>query len=109
MKLPFIAFIAAMLALCSCSSTPFIGSLSPQAGKRQAQRDFSAGKPKIYEAGGFATYEPGIEENQKALVAKLPRDSSLAGDANNKALHSDGYATAYNKEIIFLMKSGHHR
>jgi len=109
MKHMLLGFMAVALIFCSCSSTPFVGSLSPQAAKRQAQRDFAAGKPEIYKAGGYASFEPGIEESQKPLVAKLPRDSRLVGCTNPNVQYSEGYATAYNKEIIFLMKDGHQR
>jgi hypothetical protein len=102
----FIVF-GAMLMICSCSTTPIIGSLSPQAGKRQAERDFAAGKPQIYLAGGFGSYEPGISPDQESLVAKLPRNPSMTGCTNPKAQDGDGYAKAYNQEIIVLLQSDH--
>jgi hypothetical protein len=108
MKRSHLAPIAAAI-LCSCVSTPLVGSLSPQAARREAERDFTAGTPKIYIAGGFAVFEPGIPDNDKAFVAKLPRDGSLAGCTNPKVQYSVGYATAYNKEIISLIRGGYTR
>ena len=100
-------FIVAILTACSCSTTPIVGSLSPQAGKRQAERDFAAGNPQIYKAGGYASFEPGISSDQESLVAKLPRNTSLTGCTNPKAQDSVGYAKAYNQEIIVLLQSDH--
>jgi hypothetical protein len=97
------------LMFVSCSSVPKAkggsSSLSPADGVRQAQLDFAAGKPKIYEAGGYAVFEPGIKDGQKALVAKLPRDGSLAGCTNPKVQYSIGFATAYNQQIVSLLLS----
>src|SRR5688500_18707861 len=111
------ATLAAVTAtlLCSCASTPTAnsqhrpppsGDLSPQAARRQAKHDFTRGAPKIYEAGGFAVFEPGIAANDKALVAKLPRDGRLAECTNPKVRFSVSYATAYNEEIISLLRNG---
>ncbi len=90
--------------LCSCSSTPIVGDLSPQSGSRQAQRDYTSGHPKIYEAGGYAVYEPGIPDDERTIVATLPRNGSLAGCTNPKVRYSVGYASAYNREILSLIK-----
>lgn len=109
MKSASIALTAAATILCSCASTPFVGDLSPQAARRQAQRDFTAGAPKIYAAGGFAVFEPGIADKDKTLVAKLPRNGRFAGCTNPKVRYSVGYATAYNQEIISLLRRGHAR
>src|SRR5262245_51355792 len=84
---------------CSCASTPFVGGLSPQAARQQARRDFADGTPKIYRAGGRGSYEPGIPETQRHLVAGLPRDSSLVGCTIPRVQYSAGFATAYNQEI----------
>ena len=107
MNLLRFTFIAAMLTVCSCSTTPIVGSLSTHAGKRQAEQDFAAGNPQIYVAGGYASFEPGIADDQKALVAKLPRNTSMTGCTNPKAQDSVGYAKAYNQEIIVLLQSDH--
>jgi len=103
MNISRLALVAVLLILCSCSSVPIVGSLSPQTARRQAQRDFASGHSKLYEAGGYASYVPGIE-GYEALVAKLPRDASLAGCTNPKVGYSDGFATAYNKEIVLLLQ-----
>jgi len=102
----FIIF-GAMLMVCSCSTTPIFGSLSPQAGKRQAERDFAAGKPQIYRVGGFASFEPGITPEQETLVTKLPHNTSMTGCTNPKAQDGVGYAKAYNQEIVVLLQSDH--
>ncbi|MEQ1752013.1 MAG: hypothetical protein ABL974_21510 [Prosthecobacter sp.] len=107
MKIAHLALAVGLLMFVSCSSvfngTSRPSSLSPEAGKRQAQRDFAAGKPKVYEAGGYAVFVPGITDDQKALVAKLPRDVSLAGCTNPKVQYSMGFATAYNQQIVSLL------
>jgi len=94
------------ILLSSCTSVPVVGEFSPQAAKRQAQQDYARGHAKIYEAGGYATYEPGILNDQRIIVANLPRDGSLAGCTNPKVRDSVDFATAYNREIIFLMQHG---
>ena len=98
-----------MFASCGSVSKGTSGplNLSPGAGARQAQLDFAAGKPKVYEAGGYAVFEPGIKDDQRALVAKLPRDGSLAGCTNPKVQYSMGFATAYNQQIVSLLQSQH--
>jgi len=104
MKVCQFALLTSAALLCSCASTPFIGELSPQAARRQADRDFAAGVPKIYRAGGFAVSEPGILESQKHLVAQLPRDGSLSGCTNPRAPYAEGFVTAYNQEIVSLLQ-----
>lgn len=101
--------IAAVALLCSCAVTPVPGSLSPQSGRRDAQRDFAAGHPKIFLAGGRAAFEAGITDRDKALVAKLPRDGSLSGCTNPNGEYAVGYATAYNREVIALLRKTHVR
>ena len=100
-----------MLMMGACSSLPRITDtptqFTPEAAKRRAQRDFVAGRPKIYSAGGYAIFEPGLTDNQRALVADLPRDGSLAGCTNPKVGYSIGFATAYNQEIVSLLRSHH--
>jgi hypothetical protein len=96
-----------MLLICSCSTTPIIGSLSPQAGKKQAERDFAAGKPQICRVGGFTSFEPGISPDQESLVSKLPRNTSMTGCDNPSAQDGVGYAKSYNQEIIVLLQSDH--
>lgn len=93
--------------LCSCASVPYLGSLSPQTATRQARSDFAAGHPRLYLAGGYASYAPGIEGHEK-LVKRLPRDSSLAGCTNPKLQYSKEFATAYNKEMILLLEGTTH-
>ncbi len=79
-----------------------------EAAREQARRDFAAGKPKIYEAGGDAIYEdiyePGISDNQRHLVARFPRDGSLTGCANSRVGYARSFATAYNQEIVSLVQ-----
>src|SRR4030095_993084 len=103
MKTSPLAFLFVAALLCSCASMPLIGELSPQAARQQARRDFAAGAPKIYRAGGRASFEPGITETQRHLVAGLPRDSSLVGCTNPRVQYSAAFATAYNQEIISLL------
>jgi hypothetical protein len=111
MSITHLALITGLTMFVSCGSLPngTSGSsgLSPEVGMRQAQLDFTGGKPKIYEAGGYAVFEPGIKDEQKALVAKLPRDGSLAGCTNPKVKYSIGFATAYNQQIVSLLQRQH--
>jgi hypothetical protein len=81
--------------------------LTPNAARQQARQDFAAGRPQIYSAGGYAIIEPGITDAQKAAVAALPRNGSLAGCTNPKVRYSIGFATAYNHEIIVLLQNRH--
>lgn len=98
------SLVTAAVILTSCSSIPYVGDLSPQAARIQAQRDYAAGHPQIYKWGGYAACEPGIEDDQKILVEHLPRNGSLAGCTNPKVRYSVGFATAYNQEIISLIR-----
>ena len=82
---------------------------SPVSAKAQAGKDFAAGKPRIFLAGGYAAFEPGIADNEHGLVAKLPRDESLTGCTNPLVQWSEGYATAYNREIIRLLEAAQAR
>src|SRR5262245_19416210 len=93
-----LVLVFATTVLYACASTPFVGELSPQAARQQARRDFAVGAPKIYRAGGRASFEPGISERQRHLVAGLPRDSSLVGCTNPRVQYSASFATAYNRE-----------
>lgn len=92
---------ASFLGACA---TPFIGKFSVQAARRQARQDYAAGTPKIYRAGSRASYEPGISESQRQLVAGLPRDGSMVGCVNPQVQYSKDFATAYNQEIISLLQ-----
>lgn len=96
-----------MFVSCSSASNGSSGrpDFSPEAGARQARLDFAAGKPKVYEAGGYAVFEPGITVDQKALVAKLPRDGSLTGCTNPNVQYSIAFAAAYNQQIVSLLQS----
>lgn len=111
MNITHLALITGLTMFVSCRSLPNgrrdSRGLSPETAMRQAQLDFAAGKPKIYEAGGYALFEPGIRCGQKALVAQLPRDRSLAGCTNPKVKYSIGYATAYNQQIVSLLQWQH--
>ena len=111
MSITHLALITGLTMFVSCRSLPIGTSdspgLTPEAAMRQAQLDFAAGKPKIYEAGGYAVFEPGIKDGQKALVATLSRDGSLAGCTNPKVKYSIGYATAYNQQIVSLLQRQH--
>jgi hypothetical protein len=62
----------------------------------------AAGTPKIYRAGGFAIFEPGISESERKLVARWPRDNSLAGCINPRAPYAEKFVTAYNREMVAL-------
>jgi hypothetical protein len=104
-----ILLAVAALVAGSCAGTPIVGEFSPQAAQRQAQKDFAAGTPKIYLAGGIAAYEPGIGDSEKALVAKLPRDGDLAGCTNPHAPYAVSYATAYNREMVSLLRKSRSR
>ena len=103
------AMIWALLALCSCQSPPepkaeAPSHLSVEAARNRAQKDFAAGKPVVFVAGGYASYEPGIAESQKPLVAGLPRNNSMAGCTNPLVSQSVSFATAYNKEMVRLLQ-----
>jgi hypothetical protein len=104
MKNSTLVFIVLPILLSSCRSTPVVGELSPKAATRQAQQDYTRGHPKIYKAGGYVAYEPGILDNQQLLVANLPRDGSLAGCTNPNVRYSIDFATAYNREIVSLIQ-----
>lgn len=108
MKSLHLLSLASVLLLGACRSSPEVSAtprrLTPAAARQLAHRDFDAGQPKIYCAGGIAVFEPGITESQKPLVAALPRDSSLAGCTNPKVGYSIGFATAYNQEIVSLLQ-----
>lgn len=88
----------------SCGSVPDAVRYSQEAAVSQAEEDFEAGKPRIYAAGGIAIFEPGVEDSQKALVARLPRDGSLAGCTNPKVGYSVDFARAYNRRIVELLQ-----
>jgi hypothetical protein len=111
MKLLYLLPLVGLLTLGACSSPPKTATaptnLKPEAARKRAQRDFAAGRPKVYSAGGYAIFEPGITERQRALVADLPRDGSLAGCTNPKVRYSISFATAYNQEIVSLLKGRH--
>ena len=111
MRLLFLLPLAGLLILGACSSPPrtttAATNLTPEAAKQRAQRDFAAGRPKIYSAGGYAIFEPGITDRQRALVADLSRDGSLAGCTNPKVRYSISFATAYNQEIVSLLRGRH--
>lgn len=113
MRIIHLTLMVGLVIFVSCSSDsnrPRVSSsLSPEAGSRQARLDFAAGKPKIYEAGGYAVLEPGMKDEQRALVARLPRDGSLAGCTNPKVQYSMGFATAYNQQMVSLLQSRHER
>jgi hypothetical protein len=102
------SLLAGLITIGGCSSPPETPDtpdrFTPEAARQRAQRDFAAGRPRIYSAGGRATFEPGITEDQRALVAQLPRDGSLAGCTNPKVRHSIPFATAYNRKIVTLLQ-----
>jgi hypothetical protein len=108
MELPrmrFVLLTAFASLICSCASTPLIGSLSPQAAQREAHRDIQSGRMKIYLAGTIGTYEVGVDERDRALVAKLPRAKTLPVGCNHpEASAGIDYARAYNKEIIHYLR-----
>jgi len=93
--------------LCSCASTPFIGQLSPQAARNEAQRDFRSGRPKIYLAGTRGASEVGVPEDKLSVVAGLPRSHRLSlGCDDPLASEHIEYARAYNEEIVRCLSSG---
>lgn len=107
MRFPLVTAAVFAIFLGACAAGPSASQYSPDAARKEARKDFQAGRPKIYLAGGIAVYEPGIAENEKGLVAKLPRDGSLAGCTNPKGPYSTGFATAYNAEIVTLLQKNH--
>jgi hypothetical protein len=109
MKLSALTLALAAALLGACASTPLAGKLSPSAARQQAQADFAAGRPMIYSAGGIALFDPGIAPGDRALVAKLPRNGRLAGCTNPQVRYSVDYATAYNQEMIALLRKSRAR
>lgn len=106
-SLLILSLSVATAVFASSQAAPPVEDLSPKAARAQARRDFASGHPQIYKAGGFEIFEPGITEEQKKLVAHLPRNGSLAGCTNPKGLQAVEFATAYNQEIVILVqKSG---
>ena len=102
----FLPFFVLALCLSACASDPLTGSLSPQAAERAARQDIAAGRPRIYIAGTRASTEVGVEADDRALVARLPRDSSLpVGCTSPSAADAVGFARAYNREIIHYLRS----
>ena len=105
-----LALAAVIAGQSACSTRDTFQSPAPRAefsataARQQAQHDFAIGKPEIYSAGGYAVFEPGIQDNEKALVADLPINGRLAGCTNPLLMYSEEYATAYNQEIIALIK-----
>jgi len=101
---PLVSLALVLTIFTACGATPEAGNLSAFAGTKQAERDFAAGHPKIYLTGGVVVYEPGVSDKDKDLVAKLPRDGSLSGCTNPRAPHAGPFVTAYNTEIILLLR-----
>jgi hypothetical protein len=95
------------LSAVACSSVPLIGSLSPQAAQREADRDIASGHMKLYRAGTIASTEVGVAPEDRALVAKLPRDDRMShGCTDPDASAHIAYARAYNREIVHYLR-GH--
>ena len=102
----FLPLLVLVLCLSACASTPLVGSLSPQAAERAAHRDIAAGHPHIYIAGTRGSSEVGVEAQDYALVARLPRDHSLPiGCTSAGASEAVGFARAYNREIVRYLRS----
>jgi hypothetical protein len=92
--------------LLACSSTPFFGSLSPQAAQREADRDIASGRMKIYVTGTRAAFPFGVGTVDQAVVAHLRRDHSLPSGCT--VPHVDQameYARVYNRAIIHYLRS----
>ena len=99
-------FTAVAALTCSCASTPFFGSLSPQAARRAADRDIQTGHLRVFVAGTRASTEVGIDNPEDLpLVRNLPRDRSLPiGCTAPHASEAIDYARAYNWQIVRYLR-----
>src|SRR5260370_32169997 len=102
--------ISAIPLLMSCgASTPIVGSLSPQAARREAHRDIQSGHMKLYLAGTIGVWPVGAEDADPALVKKLPLVDTLpSGCTNPQAGAAIDYARAYDREIVRYLRSQPH-
>jgi len=92
--------------LVGCSSVPIVGSLSPQAAQREADRDIASGRMKIYRAGTIASTEVGVALEDRGLIKRLPRDDRLSGGCTDPDASAHiAYATAYNREIVRYLRA----
>jgi hypothetical protein len=95
-------------ALVSCSFVPPASSLTPDAARLEAQRDFASGRMKIYLAGTIAAGSVGVDtQRDLTLVTALPRDNRPSrGCTDPDSQVHIAYARAYNREIVRLLR-GH--
>ncbi|CAN5704120.1 hypothetical protein BH09VER1_BH09VER1_43440 [soil metagenome] len=78
---------------------------SKKAALAEAASDMKSGHLKIYLAGGIALTAPGLKQGDDALVAKLPRDTSLpSGCTAPHAPEAFEYATIYNEAIVAYLR-----
>jgi hypothetical protein len=99
-------FVALLLCLGMAVTSASARDLSAAAATREAQRDISAGRMKIYLAGTETPLESGVEPRDRTLVAQLPRDRSLPmGCTEPRAGAAIDYATVYNRCIIRHLRS----
>lgn len=90
-----------VISLTACSTTPGLGSLSPEAARREARRDLASGHPRLYLAGTRGTSLVGVPQADLPLVRNLPVDSRLSLGCDDPLASAHlAYARAYNQEIV---------
>lgn len=102
----FSLLLAALLPACAGTPGPApTRDFSKKAALTEAAADIKSGHLKIYMAGGIALTAPGLKQGDDALVAKLPRDTTLpSGCTAPHAPEAFEYATVYNEAIVAYLR-----